>query len=81
MLSIRRPFRWAVCGALIVAVVVGCHSATPQEQMGAAQNDLYSEAMALSKCESTNGYSPERCADQRAAYDRDLTALKSKYAK
>jgi len=72
---------WAACGALIVAVVVGCHSATPVEQMGAAQNDLYGEAMALSQCESTNGYSSKRCADQRAAYDRDLAAFKSKYGK
>lgn len=49
--------------------------------MRAAQNDLYSEAMELSQCETTNGYSSERCASQRAAYNRDLAAFKGKYAK
>jgi hypothetical protein len=49
--------------------------------MRAAQNDLYSEATALSQCETTNGYSSEQCASQRAAYNRDLAAFKSKYAK
>lgn len=72
--------RWAACGALITAIC-SCHSATPQDQMRAAQNDLYSEAMELSQCETTNGYSSERCASQRAAYNRDLAAFKGKYAK
>lgn len=72
--------RWAVCGA-IIAVVAGCHSTTPPDQMGAAQADLYSEAVALSQCESKNGYSSERCADQRGPYNRDLATFRANYAK
>jgi hypothetical protein len=75
-----RLCRWIACGALI-GVLGACHGATPQDQLKAAQGDLYSEAMALSQCETDNGYSSERCASQRAVYESDLAAFKAKYAK
>jgi hypothetical protein len=74
------PFRWAACGMLIVALV-GCHSATPQEQMQAAQNNLLSEEMALQRCESQNGYASEQCASERASYNHDLAAFRAKYGR
>lgn len=80
MWSVASVHRWAVFSAF-VAVVAGCHSTTPQDQMGAAQADLYREALALSQCENNNGYTSERCTDQRNAYNRDLAAFKAKYAK
>jgi hypothetical protein len=63
--------RWANSGVLIVALM-GCHSATPQEQMQAAQNDLLSEATALQQCETQNGYASDKCASERASYNHDL---------
>jgi hypothetical protein len=74
-----RFYRWITC--IVPIAVVGCHSATPQDQMGAAQNDLLSEATALQQCEITNGYSSEHCAAQSAAYERDLAAFRTKYGK
>ena len=72
--------RWVVCG-LLISGVVGCHSATKQEQMQAAQNDLLKEAMALQQCELGSGFASDRCADQRAAYNRDLAAFRTKYGR
>jgi hypothetical protein len=74
------PFRWAACGILIVALV-GCHGATPQEQMQAAQNDLLSDATALQQCEIQNGYASDKCASERTSYDQDLAAFRAKYGR
>jgi hypothetical protein len=74
------PYRWIAWG-LVIAGMTGCHSPTKQEQMQAAQNDLVSEAMALQRCEADNGYSSERCAGQRATYDRDVAAFRAKYGR
>jgi hypothetical protein len=54
--------------------VAGCHSATPREQMQAAQSDLISEEMALQRCETQNGYASEKCGSERSAYGHDLAA-------
>jgi hypothetical protein len=67
--------------ALLIAGVAGCHSATPEEQRVAAQNDLVSEAMALQRCESASGYGSKQCDDQRATYNRDLSAFRVKYVR
>jgi hypothetical protein len=71
---------FATCAAL-VAGLIGCGSGTKQEQMQGAQDALIKEAMALQRCETINGYSSERCADQRAAYESDLAAFRAKYGK
>jgi hypothetical protein len=65
----------------MTAGLLGCHSATPQEQMQAAQSNLLSEAVALQQCEATNGYASEKCASERGTYDHDLAAFRSKYGR
>lgn len=75
-----RSCRWAMVGAMI-AGAAGCHSATPQEQMQAAQNSLMGKLMALQKCETGNGYSSPQCGDQRDAYEKALAAFRAKYAR
>ena len=75
-----RADRLAVCVALAIGAA-GCHGPTPQEQMQAAQNALISEAMAVQQCEAAHGYRSDRCADQRAAYDRELAAFRAKYGR
>jgi len=49
--------------------------------MQAAQNNLISDAVALQRCETNNGYSFDQCADQRTAYDLDLAAFRAKYGR
>jgi len=77
--------RGDICRGIVFVVLIGslagCHSPTSQEQVQAAQNDLLSEAMALQRCETDNGYGSARCADQRATYARDLTAFRAKYGR
>jgi hypothetical protein len=70
----------ATC-AVLVAGLIRCGSATKQEQMQGAQDALIKEAIALQRCETSNGYSSERCAGQRAAYESDLAAFRAKYGK
>ena len=65
----------------IFANVVACHSPTKQEQMQAAQDDLIKEAVALQRCEASNGYSSQQCAEQRAAYNQDIAAFRAKYGR
>jgi hypothetical protein len=72
--------RWAL-GAATIAGLLGCHSATPQEQMQAAQSNLLSEAEMLQRCEATNGYASETCSRQHATYDHDLAAFRAKYGR
>jgi hypothetical protein len=66
---------------MLIVGLVGCHSATPQEQMQAAQNDLLSEATALQRCENQSGYGSDKCASERTSYDRDLAAFRAKYGR
>jgi hypothetical protein len=73
---------WPVlCCSLVLATVAGCHSATPQEQMQSAQNDLIGEEMALQQCQAQNGYDSEKCAGERSAYNHDLAAFRAKYGR
>jgi hypothetical protein len=39
------------------------------------------EAMDWQRCQNANGYSSEKCASQRKAYESDLAAFKAKYSK
>jgi len=75
----RRHRYW--CAGLLIASLVGCHSPTPQEQMQTAQSNLISEAVALQRCEADNGFASQRCADERATYNRDLAAFRAKYGR
>ena len=72
--------KMGVC-ALLIAGLVGCGSLTKQQQMQAAQDALVSEAMALQRCERTNGYSSQRCVAPRESYESHLAAFKAKYGK
>jgi hypothetical protein len=65
----------------MLATMAGCHSATPQEQMQSAQNDLISEEMALQQCQTQNGYASEKCSSERSAYNHDLAAFRAKYGR
>jgi hypothetical protein len=65
----------------VIAGLFGCHSATPQEQMQAAQGNLLSEAMALQRCEANNSYALDKCAGERGTYDHDLAAFRTKYGR
>jgi hypothetical protein len=61
----------------VLLIVAGCHSATPSEQL----NDLLTEAVALQRCETSNGVGSKQCADQRATYVRELAAFQAKYGR
>jgi hypothetical protein len=67
--------------SLLLVVLVGCSSPTPQEKMQDAQHDLVSEAMDVQRCESANGYASEKCASQRKAYEDDLARFRATYGK
>jgi hypothetical protein len=80
ILPVFRLDRRPVFGLLMV-VLVGCSSPTMQEKMQDAQHDLLSEAMDVQRCESANGYSSEKCASQRKAYEDDLSRFRATYGK
>ena len=64
---------------LLLSALVGCGSPSKQEEMMAAQHALVDEAMALQRCYSDNGYSPEKCDSRRNAYESNLAAFRAKY--
>ena len=81
-MSKRRCPLWVITGAM-VAGLVGCHgqAKTSQDELQAAQSALMGELMTLQQCELQNGLSSGQCADERAAYERDLAAFQAKYTK
>ena len=76
--------RLGVCltfSGMLIAGFAGCHSPTKQEQIKAAHDALISEAVAVQQCEANYGYVSNRCASQRADYDRDLAAFRAQYGR
>jgi hypothetical protein len=67
--------------ALLTIGLVGCGSATKQQQLQSSHDALVSEAMALQRCEATNGYSSEECIAQRRVYEDHLATFKATYGR
>jgi hypothetical protein len=71
-----------ICACVLLAVgLIGCGSPTKQQQLQASQDALVNEAMAVQRCEATNGYSSQQCAAQRKAYEDHLAAFKATHGR
>jgi uncharacterized lipoprotein len=71
----------AQAGVLLAIGLAGCHSPSKEEQMQAAQDPLFKEAMALQQCELKAGYTSQQCAAQRKAYEDHFAAFKGSYSR